>query len=105
MKKGIKIKTVNRNNETGTREVESLILGRVYGDCSFGGLIKLYNDESGTFQMKFLVGSDIASSFLPKCRELLEILEAGIIGVSLEMIAEELLQKGYEKVITRNAAF
>ena len=88
MKKGLR---------TEGNDIKAIYIGRVYSDGSFGELIKLYNDENGIFQIEFLKGSDIAYSFLPNCTELLEILKDGIIGVSLEMIAEELLAKGYEK--------
>jgi hypothetical protein len=90
MRKGIRI-------EKECNEVKRVYIGKVYGDGSYGEFIKLYNDEIGFFQMQFLKGSDLAYTFLPKCTELLEILEQGIVGVSLETIAEELLKNGYEE--------
>lgn len=95
MTKGIRIDATHRNGEGHTWNVKSLILGRVYEDGSFGSYIKLYTDRFGIFQMEFLRGSDLAYSFLPKCTEFLEILDRGIVGVSLGMIAEELLNRGY----------
>lgn len=95
MTKGIRIDATYRNGEGHTWDVKSLILGRVYGDGSFGSYIKLYTDRFGIFQLEFLRGNDLAYSFLPTCVEFLEILEKGIVGVSLGTIAEELLNRGY----------
>lgn len=95
MTKGIRIESKNRNGEGCTWEVKSLILGKVYSDGSFGEYIKLYCDDIGIFQIKFLKGSDLAYGFLPECVEFLDILKKGIIGVNLGMMAEELLERGY----------
>ena len=95
--KGIRIEAENRNGEGWEWEVENIYLGRVYGDGSFGECIRLYIDSTNTFQMEFLKGSNLAYTFLPECTELLEILKDGITGVSLGMIAEELLDAGYEE--------
>lgn len=95
--KGIRIEATSRNGEGWQWEVESIFLGRVYSDGSFSECIRLYTDDTNTFQMEFLKGSNIAYTFLPECTELLGMLEEGITGVSLGMMAEELLEAGYEE--------
>ncbi|MCD7777836.1 MAG: hypothetical protein LUH47_04960 [Clostridiales bacterium] len=98
MKKGIRIEAFNRNGDVEDWEVESITIGKIFSDRSFGKYIKLYADENNIFQMEFLKGSDQAYTFLPKCTELLEILESGITGTTLGMIAKELLNKGFEEI-------
>ena len=96
-KKGIRIESASRNGDGWEWDVNNIILGKVYTDGSFGECLRLYTDKSNTFQMEFLKGSNIAYRFLPECTELLALLKEGIVGVSLGMIAESLLEAGYEE--------
>lgn len=98
--KGIIINASYREDESWTWDVEDLILGRLYKDGSFGKLIRLYTDDTNTFQMEFLKGSDVAYTFLPECTELLDMMKEGITGVSLGMMADELMQHGWKEVMT-----
>lgn len=75
-----------------------LILGKLYSDNSFQGLIELSADEYNIFQIKFLNGSDIAYTFLPECIEFLQILKEGIVGLSIVDLGEMLVKKGYKPV-------
>lgn len=77
---------------------DNIILGKVYSDGSFAELIKIYNEEDRTLQIKFLMGCDTAYTFLPKCNEFLEILNEGVVGVSMKMIAKILIDKGYKEI-------
>lgn len=97
-KKGIQIAAASRAGEGWQWEVDHITLGKVYEDGSFGECLKLYTDQTNTFQIEFLKGSNIAYRFLPECTELLELLKIGITGVSLGMMAERLLESGYEEV-------
>lgn len=74
------------------------IIGKVFNDGSFGEYIQLYVDETNTFQIRFLKGSDLAYTFLPKCTELLDLLEEGMIGVSMKQINEHLIEQGYQAI-------
>lgn len=75
---------------------DELRIGRIYDDGSFAEYIRLYHDQHNIFQMEFLKGSNLAYRFLPECTELLEILEMhdGIIGVTMDMLADELISRG-----------
>ena len=88
MKKGIK--------ENGN--FTELIIGQVYSDGSFGEYLRLYNDDKNTFQIEFLKGSDLAYTFLPKCTELLEIMEEGLVGLSFKDLYKELTECGYKSL-------
>ena len=77
---------------------DNIILGKAFSDGSFAELISIFNDEDGILQIRFLKGGDIAYTFLPKCTELLEILNKGVVGASIGMIAEALVEKGYKEI-------
>ena len=96
--KGIEIHSIRREGESWTWNVKELILGRIYQDNSFGKYIRIYNDETDTFQMEFLKGSDIAYTFLPECTELMDFMKEGIVGSSLGMLADYLMENGWTEV-------
>jgi hypothetical protein len=48
--------------------------------------------------MEFLMGSDIAYTFLGECTELMSLLRDGICGMPLERLGKELIKRGYEQV-------
>ena len=74
------------------------ILGRIFSDGSMEECIRLYVDINNIFQIEFLSGSNISYTFLPECTELLEILCEGIVGVSISIIGQELVRRGYKSI-------
>ena len=80
------------------KQDNTMIIGKVFNDGSFGEYIQLYVDETNTFQIRFLKGGDLAYTFLPKCTELLDLLEEGMIGVSMKQINKHLIEQGYQAI-------
>lgn len=80
------------------KQDNTIIIGKVFNDGSFGEYIQLYVDETNIFQILFLKGSDLAYTFLPKCTELLDLLEEGMIWVSMKQIDKHLIEQGYQAI-------
>ena len=90
---------MNNNYKKGIRVFkDEVFIGKIYSDNSFAELVRLYVDKANIFQMEFLMGSDIAYTFLGECTELMSLLRDGICGVSLERLGKELIKRGYEQV-------
>lgn len=81
------------------RNKRSIVFGRLYDDGSFMDCFEAMTDDNNIFQIRFIRGNDRAYSFLPECKELLEILQDGVVGLTMETIADELINKcGYYRV-------
>lgn len=76
-----------------------LVFGKLYSDNSFLECFELYHDENLMFQIRFLYGGDCAYTFLPECDELMTIMREGVVGLSMENIADMLINDcGYYRL-------
>ena len=74
-----------------------VIIGKTFPDYSRCDMLRIFTDEHNVFNIKFMMSSDLAYTFLPECTELLEILKKGIVGVSVQDIGLALIEAGYER--------